>query len=432
MTVNTKKINGANSEISATIDAKLVDAKIEKIAKNLSKTAKVAGFRAGKVPMAIIKKQYGERLIQDAESEALRDVFEAGVKSLGFTQADLIGEPNVTKFEKTGETIEVLITVANRPAFDLGDYTALVPEVEKPKITKKAVADRIKDLAEAQADFVDVTDRAVESGDTVVIDFEGSIDGELFPGGKAEGFSLKIGSGQFIPGFEDQIIGMNTGEERTIKVSFPEDYQAPNLAGKEADFKINLQKIQTKEKVRVDKKLAEKMLPGEKDADVEMLNQKVEEQLQSEELSKLYNDEVKPKLMETFIAHYTFDMPEFIVEQEMDNYLNRKAQTMTQEEIEEIKNDIEKLKTLRETFREEAAKSVKATFIVDALALAENVRVTEQEVQQTIYYEAMQMGQDPQATLDHYKKSGYLPAVQMAMVEDRLLSKLLNAKMKEA
>lgn len=432
MSVNTKKIDGANCEITATIEAKDLETSIEKIAKQLSKDAKVDGFRKGKVPMAVIKKQYGDRIKEDAESEALRGVVDEGLKALKIEQSQLIGEPQVTKFDRVDDKIEVTIAVSNRPQFDLGDYKKLVPAVQKPKVTKKAVADRLKELATAQAAFIDVEDRAVVEGDSAVIDFDGYIDGEAFPGGKAEGFNLTVGSGQFIPGFEEQVVGMNPGEDKEIKVSFPDDYQAKDLAGKEATFKVKLQKIQEKEKVRIDKKLAEKMLPGVEGADVEMLNEKVEEQMLSEELSKLYNESLKPELTEKLIKHYNFDIPSFIIEQEMDNKLNQKASTMSEDEINAIKDDAEKVKAMREEFRDDATTSVKATFIIDALALAEEVRVSEDEVSQTIYYEAMQSGQDPQATLDHYKKAGYLPAVQMAMVEDRVLSKLLNATMEEA
>lgn len=432
MSVNTKKIDGANCEITATIEAKDLETSIEKIAKKLSKDAKVDGFRKGKVPMAVIKKQYGDRIKEDAESEALRGVVDEGLKALKIEQSQLIGEPQVTKFDRVDDKIEVAISVSNRPEFDLGDYKKLVPSVKKPKVTKKAVTDRLKELASAQADFIDVEGRAVVDGDSAVIDFDGYIDGEAFPGGKAEAFNLTVGSGQFIPGFEEQVVGMNPGEDKEIKVSFPEDYQAKDLAGKEATFKVKLQKIQEKEKVRIDKKLAEKMLPGEEGADVEMLNEKVEEQMLSEELSKLYNDSLKPELTNALIKHYKFDIPSFIIEQEMDNKLNQKASTMNEDEINAIKDDAEKVKAMREEFREDATTSVKATFIIDALAVAEEVFVSEDEVSQTIYYEAMQSGQDPQATLDHYKKSGYLPAVQMAMVEDRVLSKLLNATMEEA
>ncbi|KIM11186.1 MAG: trigger factor [Sulfuricurvum sp. PC08-66] len=433
MSVTATKIDGANATVKATISAQMVEASIEKTAKNLGKTAKVDGFRKGKVPVATIKKLYGDKLVQEAEGEALRALLDEGIAKLGLSQKDLIGEPNVTKFEKQADgSIVTEIGIYTRPVIALGDYAALIPEVEKPKITKKAVQERIKELAQAQAPLVKIEeDRGVENGDSVVIDFEGFIDGEAFAGGKAEKFSLSVGSGQFIPGFEEQLLGLKMGEEKSIEVPFPADYQAKNLAGKLSTFKIKLHEIQTKEKVRVDQKLAEKMLPGVEGASVEMLNEKVEEQLASEELSKRYNDELKPSVMEKLVAHYTFDLPAFIVEQEMDNALNRKAQSMTADEIEAIKNDASKLKALRESFREEATKSVKATFIIDQLALAENIRVDMREVEQTIFYEAMQMGQDPQGTLDYYKNAGYLPAVQMAMVEDRLLSKLLDAKIKE-
>jgi trigger factor len=432
MSVNTNKIDGANSEITATIEAKDLEASIEKIAKKLSKDAKVDGFRKGKVPMAVVKKQYGDRIKEDAESEALRDIVDEGLKTLGLANSDLIGEPQVTKFDREGDKIDVAITISNRPQFELGDYSKLIPAVKKPKVTKKAITERLKELAESQAEFIDVEGRAIVDGDTVVFDFDGYIDGEAFPGGKAEDFSLKIGSGQFIPGFEEQMIGLNAGDAKDLVVPFPEDYQAKDLAGKEATFKINVKKIQEKAKVRIDKKLAEKMLPGVEGADVDMLNEKVEEQMMSEELSKLYNEDLKPKLTAALLKKYKFDIPTFIIEQEMDNKLNQKASTMSEDEINAIKDDAEKVKAMREEFRDEASESVKATFVIDALAQAENVVVTEDEVSQTIFYEAMQSGQDPQATLDHYKKSGYLPAVQMAMVEDRVLSKLLDSAVKEA
>lgn len=431
MNVQAKKLNGANSQITATINAEMLNKNMEKIAKRLSREAKVDGFRKGKVPLAVIKKQYGERMSQDAESEALRDVLDAGIAVLKLAEHELMGEPQVVKFDKNGEVIDVSIKIYHRPAIELGDYHAIIPEVKKPKVTKKAVADRLKDLAQAQAPFIDVTDRAVEDGDNVIIDFEGFVDGKPFAGGKAEQFNLKIGSGQFIPGFEEQLMSMNTGEEKEITVTFPTEYQAKELAGKETTFKIKLHTIQTKEKVRIDQKLAEAMLPGVENASVELLNEKIEEQIQSEEFSSVYNDQIKPELIEKLVAHYTFDIPDFIVDQEMDSRLNRDAQKMSEEEINELKSNPAKVEEIRETYREDATKSVKATFIIDALALAEKVSVDAKEVEQVIYYEALQAGQDPQGTLDQYKKAGYLPAIQMAMIEDRVLSKLLDTKLKD-
>ncbi|RLA69035.1 MAG: trigger factor, partial [Epsilonproteobacteria bacterium] len=187
-----------------------------------------------------------------------------------------------------------------------------------------------------------------------------------------------------------------------------------------------------KEKVRMDTELAKKMIPGDENATMDMLKEQVQTQMENEELSKLYNDELKPNLLETYVKAYTFDLPAFVVDQEMDMALNKKAQTMTKEELTEIREDQDKVQELRETFREDAERSVRATFIVDALAQKEGVVVTEDEVMQTIYYEAMQMGQDPAKAYEQYKTSGYLPAIQMAMVEDKVLSKILNNKIKEA
>jgi len=432
MEFKTKKIDGANAEITATLAQADIDANVEKIAKQLAKTTNVPGFRKGKVPVSAVKKQYGDKLVQDAESEALRNLLDAGLKDLGAANDALIGEPQITKFDKSDDKIEVAVTIALRPEIKLEGYADLAPDTKKPKITAKAVTERIQELAQAQAPFVTVEeDRALVDGDTALLNFEGSIDGELFEGGAAEDFSLTLGSGQFIPGFEDQVIGMKKDEEKVIKVTFPENYGGEKLAGKDAEFKVKINAIQAKEKVRMDAALAKKMLPGEEDATMDMLKEKVQEQIESEELGKLYNDELKPQLLEKFVTTFNFDLPSFVVEQEMDMALNKKAQTMSEDEINALKDDQDKVKELREEFRDEATRSVKATFIIDALAKAENISVEENEVMQTIYYEAMQMGQDPSAVYENYKKSGYLPAIQMAMVEDKVLKKLIDAKLKD-
>lgn len=433
MQITTNKIDSANAKINAAITRNTIDSNIEKIAKQLSNDVKIPGFRKGKVPVSAVKKQYGDRLVQDAEAQALRELLDEGLKAMEIAADALIGEPQISKFERNDNGIDVEVTIATRPAIELGDYVALVPDFTKPAISDEAIMQRIEELANAQAPYVNVEeDRALVSGDTALIDFEGFVDGEAFEGGKAEGFSLRLGSGQFIPGFEDQVIGMKKDEEKTIDVTFPENYGGAKLAGKPAQFKIKVQAIQMKEPVTIDDELAKKMLPGSEDATLDMLKEKVKEQLESEEMSKLYNEELKPAIMEKFVTSFTFDLPTFIVEQEIDMALNKKAREMAAEELEALRNDEAKIKELRETFREDASRAVKATFIVDALAKAENINVSEQELMQTIYFEAMQMGQDPAGVYKQYQESGYLPAIQMAMVEDRVLSKLLNDKIKEA
>ena len=432
MELKTSKIDGANAEIKATLLQSDIDDKVERIAKKLSKDVKVDGFRKGKVPVSVVKKQYGDNIEKDAESEELRKAVDLGLKDLGVDNDALIGEPQITKFEKSDDKIDVEISVALRPEVDLQGYKELVPDVKKPKITAKAVTERIQHIAQAQEPLKKVKeDRGVVSGDTAIIDFEGSIDGELFEGGAAQKFELLIGSNQFIPGFEDQVIGMKKGEEKVIKVTFPEEYGVKNLAGKDAEFKVKVDMIKAKDKVRMDAELVKNLMPGVEDATIDQLKDEVKKQLESEALQKLYSEELKPALLESLVEKFSFDLPSFVVEQEMDMALNKKAQTMSEDEINELKADQEKVKELREGFRDDAIRSVKATFIIDALAKAEDVKVEENEVMQTIYMEAMQTGQEPTEVYEQYKKSGYLPAIQMAMVEDKVLSKLLDDKIKE-
>ncbi len=434
MEVSVNKIDKANAEITALIKADEIDAKIDQIAKQLSKTANVQGFRKGKVPVAIIKKMYGEKLVQDAESEALREAMSEGLKELGVSNEQIIGEPNITKFDKKENgDIEVAIKIALKPEIELGDYKEVIEEFEKPTVSDEEVEEKLKEIAEENADLVELPkNRVAKEGHVVNIDFEGFLDGEPFEGGKAEGFDLKLGSGQFIPGFEDQLLGMKKDEEKTIKVTFPEDYGSEKLAGKETEFKVKVNAIKDKAEAKLDDELAKKLLPGQEDATLETLKEQLKKQMEQEALTKLYNEGKKAELLEKLVETIEFDLPEFVVEQEIDLAVNNAARDMSEEEIKELQENPEKLKEFREQFREDAKKSVKATFIIDALAKAEGIEVGEQEVMQTIYLEAIQSGQDPQKVYEHYQQAGYLPAIQMAMLEDKVLTSILNSKMKEA
>ena len=429
MEIKSNQINGANAEIEATISMDEVNANIDKIAKQLAKTANVQGFRKGKVPVAVVKKQYGQKLVEDAESEVLREVLSKGLQELGIENDSLIGEPNISKFDKSEEKIDVAIKVAMRPQIDLGDVKSFVPEFTKPEATDADVEARLQEIAQNQAPLVDVQDnREMKEGDVAVIDFEGFVDGEAFEGGTAQNFELTLGSGQFIPGFEDQLIGVKRDEEVTIKVTFPENYGSDKLAGKDAEFKVKVNQIKVKDDVVIDDELAKKLLPGEEDASVDRLKEEVKKAIEQEQISKLYNEDLKPQLLENLVESAAFDLPEFVVEQEIDMAVNKKASELSEDEIKELRENADKLTELRETFRDDATKSVQATFMIDALAQDMGVKIEEQEVMQTIYFEAMQSGQDPQKSYEQYKEAGYLPAIQMSMVEDRVLTTLLNEK----
>jgi len=424
--VTTKNIDKANLLVSASLPKSEIDAKIDKLAKDAGKQMKVDGFRKGKVPAHIVKKLHGEQLTQDAEGELIRAALDQAFAEAKVNPADMLGDPLFKKYEKNDEGIEAEIQVCLKPVVTLGEYKEAVPSFEQPKATPEEVEERMADLAKQSAPLESIKEkRALAKGDTAVFDFEGFLNGEPFEGGKAENFELEIGSGQFIPGFEEKMEGMHPEEEKKIKITFPEDYQAENLKGQETEFAIKLNDIKVKADAEINDEMAKKVV-GKEDATVEDLKARTAEQIITEKVSKLYNDELKPKLLEALVVKYTFDLPENIVEQEIDNLVNGKAQAMTPEQIKEIQEDSKKLEALREEVREDAVNSVKATFIVDAIAREEKVSVDDQEVHQVLYYEAMMAGQKPEEVVEHYKKNNLIPAIKMGMIEDKLFGKLLG------
>ncbi|MCG3719379.1 trigger factor, partial [Aliarcobacter butzleri] len=306
----------------------------------------------------------------------------------------------------------------------------LVPAVKAIEIDIKKIDDRLTEIAQSSAPLEKIArKRAVKDGDFAVIDFEGFVDGVAFDGGKAEKYPLQIGSGSFIPGFEEQVIGMKYEEQKDITVKFPESYQAKDLAGKEAVFKVTLHEIQERAKPELNDEFAQKMLPGQKDVTIDTLRDRVKEQMLAEDKAKYYRDELKPVFLETLVEKINFALPTSVIEQEINYALNNKIRTMTEEEINELKENANKVEDIRNELKEDAVNSVKATFIIDALAKAENVQVSDQEVTQVLYFEAMQMGQNPQDVIKQYQQAGYLPAIKMSMIEEKVISKLLDEKL---
>ena len=430
MEFNAQKIDSANAVITSTIAKEVIEKNLSKVAKDASKNLKVDGFRKGKVPIAVVKARFGQKLEEDATSEALRVLFAEGLKELNINNEDLIGEPSITKFDKKEDgSIDVEVKLACRPTIDLGDYKALIPEVKAQEVTAEEIDKRLQDMAASSAPIEKLKrKRAAKSGDYAVIDFEGFVDGVAFDGGKAEKYTLQLGSNSFIPGFEDQVIGMKYDEQKDIVVTFPEQYQAKNLAGKEATFKVTLHELREKGEAVIDDEFAKKVLPNEENASVEVLKEKIKEQIANEKKGSYYREELKPTYLDKLVETLQFALPATVVDQEINMALNSKVRSMNEEEIKALQEDASKVEALRDELREDAAKSVKATFIVDALSKAEDVTVSDQEVSQILYFEAMQMGRNPQEVLKQYQEAGYLPAIKMSMIEDKVITKLLDEK----
>lgn len=428
MQIKVNRINSANASVEATISSALLQKKEEKLIASASSNMKVDGFRKGKVPAHLVKARYGKQLKDDAQTEALRDLYNQALAELSIKPDAIVGEPSFSKFEEKEGGLELEMKLSMRPTVIVDGYKECVPEYKAPKVTKKEIGERLEKMMQLTAGLKDVEEkRAVEKGDFVIINFEGFLDGVAFEGGKAEGYTLEIGSNSFIPGFEDGIIGMNAGESKDIEVTFPENYGKVELAGKPTVFKITLSAIQVKDvPKKPTEEILKRLLPGVENPTTEALEAQIEEELRNEKLGKIFNEEVKPKFVENILEKLSLDLPENIVEQEIDLQMRGVFNKMDEETIKEYSTNPEKIKEKREEFREEATKSVKLTFIVDELARAEGINVSDQEVLQMIYFEAMQQGANPKEYLEYYQKQGILPAIKMSIIEERLFTKLFT------
>lgn len=431
MNLQTKRLNSANAMVSGVIPQNVLDQKIQGVIKKIAKNVKIDGFRKGKVPAHLIQSRYKDQIDQDSKQEAVQDLLQAGIKELDIAPQAILGNPIISKFESKDGNIDVEIKISTTPEFSLDKVEDCVPEVTLKAVSAKEINERLAEIAKARAPLSEMTqDRALQKDDVAVIDFEGFVDGKAFDGGKAENFNLTIGSNQFIPGFEDALIGMKKGEKRDIEVTFPQEYQATHLAGKPATFKVTLHKIMQKDAPAIDEAFAKSVM-GES-ATLESLKDTIKEQIEMEQKTSLYNEELKDKVLQALIKEITFDLPEPIVEQEMDILFRNALNAMPKEEFDALKDDEKKAKQKRDSFKQEAQKSVQVTFIMDALARKHNIAIQDNEALQTIYYEAMMMGQDPKAAIEYYQNNNLLPAIKMAMVEDRVLTFLLDSKLESS
>lgn len=429
MSVKAQKINQANAVASNVISAEVVDKKSQSIAQQFAKNVNIHGFRKGKAPLSIVKQRYAKQIQQEVEQEAVRESFQEALKALKIEQSQVLGNPAITKFDRKGSEIEVEFKISIAPSVDLSKLKFCVPDVKIKDPSSKEIDKRVDEIAKAHTPLVEAkANTKLANGDTANIDFEGFLGDKPFEGGKAEKFDLLIGSGQFIPGFEEQLIGMKKGEEKDIQVTFPQEYQAKDLAGKEAIFKIKLHAIKTKGETKIDDELAQKVL-NQADATLSTLKEQIKLQLKNEERVKTYNEESKPQFVENILKTIEFDLPDLIVEQEMNILLNNYARTLSAEEFEAFQKDSKKIEEKRKELQEEAQKSVRITFIVDAAAKEYKIQVQDNEVIQALYYESMMAGQDPKMMLDFYQKNNLLPAVKMAMLEDRILTMFLDEKL---
>ncbi|MGX3010316.1 trigger factor [Helicobacter sp. 23-1044] len=419
-----EKIDSANIAIKDKIDCSIVDLKRNKIAQNLAKNLKIDGFRKGKVPLKVVESRHKEQITQEAQNEALNDCIQKHLKDANIAQNSVIGSAIFDKFEVADGNIEFEAKLGLLPEINLADLKKSIPQINLKKIDKKAVDERLAIFAKNSGELIEV-DKNAESGDIANIDFEGFIDGSAFEGGSAKGFDLELGSKSFIDGFESGLLGAKKGDEKTLNLEFPKDY-AEHLAGKKCEFKVKINAIKKRDSAPIDDDLAKKVLSNNAEAKLEDLEAFIKTQLESEAKSTAFN-EAKPALVENLLKDFTFDLPQNIIEQEMDIVFRNALHKLNEGELKELQENKQKAKEKRETHRAEAEKSVRLTFIVDTYAKANNIKVADGELYQMLYYEAMMSGQNPKDLADSYEKSGMFPAIKMTILENKVLNHILDS-----
>lgn len=432
MQVKAKFEDKVNAVASVNIPRQKIDDEIKTLAQKASKSIKMDGFRPGKVPASAVMKRYEKELSKDAEQNLLKNAVDEALKELKKDGKELVAEPYFEKFERKDSGIETQLVLSFKPQVDLKGYEALIPKFSAPKAEKKELDEKKKELLKSLATTEPIkSKRALKKGDFAKFDFEGFVDGVAFEGGKAENFTLEIGSGRFIPGFEDAMVGMKEGENKDIKVTFPKDYGAANLAGKEAVFKIKLHEIKELKIPELSAEILKQILPNEKAPSEKLLDEKISEQIENEKLFKLINEDLKEKFGEALLKKFDFDLPRGVVEQEIDVQFRNAWSGFSQKELDEIRGDSDKYQKKRESFRNEAQKSVKFTFVVDELARLRGVSVSDNEVVQAVYFEAYRYNQDPKALLESYQQQGILPAIKMSLIESKLFNDIFAPKKDE-
>lgn len=379
------------------IDTETIQKGIDHAFTRTQKRISVPGFRKGHVPRTIFNQMYGEEsLYQDALNDVLPDAYEAAIKEAGIEPVDQ-PQVNVESMEK-GQPWTLTATVAVKPEVTLGDYKGMEVPEQDTSVSDADVDSELENKRQQQAELVLKEDEAAADGDTVVIDYEGSVDGEKFDGGSADNYSLVLGSGSFIPGFEDQLVGHKADEGVDVNVTFPEDYHAKDLAGKDALFKVKIHEVKEKQLPELDDEFAKDV-----DEDVETLAElkdKVKKQLQDQKEAAA-KAAIEDAAIEAAVANAeTEEIPQAMLDDDTNRQLQQYLAGMQQQGINpqmyfQITNTTED--DLRKQFADDAAKRVKTNLILEAVVKDANLNATDEDVQNEIADLAKQYGMDEEA-----------------------------------
>lgn len=430
MTANWEKIEKNQGVLTVEVAADRVDAALDKAFKKVAAKVNVPGFRKGKVPRALFEKRFGvESLYQEALDILLPEAYMEAVQESGIQPVDR-PEVDVQHIAK-GEAMKFTAKVTVKPEVQLGDYKGIELPAASTEVTEEDIANELKQMQQRHAELTVLEEGTAENGDIAVIDFEGFLNGEPFEGGKAEKYSLELGSGSFIPGFEEQVVGMAKDEEKDIEVTFPENYHSEELKGQPVTFKVKLHDIKRKNLPALDDEFAKDV--SEFDT-LEEYKQDITKRLQ-ERKEQNAQREKENAVVEKAAAAAEVEIPAVMIDSEVENMLgdfaNRlKMQGMNLEMYFQFSGQNEE--ALKEQMRGDAEKRVRQNLVLEAISKAEGIEASDEEVNEELEKLAKQYQRSAEELRAILTANGNLEGLTSDLVTRKTVEFLLNHSKTEA
>lgn len=411
MQTKLKKDQGLKKEFEVIISAKDISARTDKELNNYSKKVKIAGFRAGKVPLEIVKKRYGSEVEGEVINKLIRESSEQLFKDNKLNPC-LEPEFKLEKFEE-GKDFKFTMEFEVFPEVPEFDFSKL--KITKPvaEVEKKDLTDALEKVTAGNKSYKSIEGRdKTQKGDIVQFDFTGRKDGVEFPGGKSEGFMLELGSGQFIPGFEDQMIGMKKGEEKTFPITFPKEYHSADLAGQKTEFTVKLHDIKEATKTELNDELA-KNFGFEKASELE---EAISKQIKSD-FDSISFTKAKKALFDEIDSKHKFEVPEGMIKLDYNQILGQMKQEAPKGDVKELEKEAKKL----------AERRVRLGIILSELGKKNEIAATHDEIRQSIWLKAQSYPGQEQRVIEFYQKNqGAIEQVRGEILEDKVVQFLLG------
>lgn len=424
MKANWERIEKNQGVLTIEVEADKVDRALDKAFKKVVAKVNVPGFRKGKVPRFIFEKRYGvESLYQDALDILLPEAYMEAVRETGIEPVDR-PEVKIERMEK-GQDLKFTAKVTVKPEVQLGAYKGIEVPEQSTEVTAEDIDNELKQLQQRHAELVVVEEGAAEKGDIAIIDFEGFLDGVPFEGGKAEKYSLELGSNSFIAGFEDQVVGMTKGEEKDINVTFPENYHVENLKGKPVIFKVKLHDIKRKNLPELDDEFAKDV--SEFDT-LDEFKRDIEKRLQ-ERKRQAAQRETENAVVAKAAEAAQVDIPAVMIDDEVERMFNEfenrlKMQGMTLDLYFQFSGQNEE--KLKEQMRSDAEKQVRHNLVLEAIAKAENIEATDGEIDEELEKMAKQYQRSADDLRNILTANGNLESLKCDLVVKKTVAFLVQ------